>query len=306
MQPPKRNEPILSTQIANKDSQFMPLDYDALMGTRMADKPTIYNDRDAMLYALGVGFGSDPLDQDELSYVFENRPLKTVPTMASILTPGDLLADCGWDYSRMVLGEQKLELYRPLPANGRLLTDSRVVSVIDKGPNKSALISVESEVRMAKDDTALFTVGSTVVARGDGGFGGPNGKGPEAHKLPDREPDMSCDLETQPDQALLFRLCRDRNPLHADPVLARQVGFEKPILHGLCTYGIACRAILKTICDYDYTLITGFNTRFTASVYPGDTVTTEMWQDRNIVSFRCLVRARDSVVIDNGMCSLVG
>jgi acyl dehydratase len=306
MQGPKLHDPILNTQTANKDSHSMPLDYDVLMGTRMSDKPTLYSDKDAMLYALGVGFGSDPLDQHELPFVFENRLLKTVPTMASVLTPGDLLADCGWDYSLMVLGEQKLDLFRPLPEKGRLLTNSRVVSVFDKGADIGAVISVESEVRMAKDDTALFTVGSTVIARGDGGFGGPTGKSPEPHKLPNREPDMSCDLETQPDQALLFRLCRDRNPLHADPSLARQAGFERPILHGLCTYGIACRAILKTICEYDYTLITGFNTRFTAPVYPGDTITTEIWQNRDIVSFRCLVKERDSVVIDNGMCTLAG
>ena len=282
----------------------MPLDYDALMGTRMADRPTHYGDKDGMLYALGVGFGSDPMDENELPYVFENRSLKVVPTMASVLTPGDILADCGLDYSLAVLAEQTLDLYRPLPAKGRLLTDSRVVSVFDKGPDTGAVISVASEVRMAKDDTALFTVGSTVIARGDGGFGGPTGKGTEAHKLPNREPDMTCDLETRSDQALIFRLCRDRNPLHADPSLARQAGFERPILHGLCTYGIACRAILKTICDYDFTLISGFNVRFTAPVYPGETLTTEMWQDRNIVSFRCRVKDRDALVIDNGKCTL--
>ncbi len=284
----------------------MPLDYDTLMGTTMTDKPTHFGDKDSMLYALGVGFGGNPIDENELPYVFEDRSLKVVPTMASILTPGDLLADCGVDYSLAVLGEQRLDLYRPLPPKGRLLTDSRVVSVIDKGADTGALISVESEVRMAKDDTALCKVGSTVVARGDGGFGGPSDKGPEPHELPSRSPDMSCDLDTRADQALLFRLCRDRNPLHADPTLARQAGFEKPILHGLCTYGIACRAILKTICDYDYTLITGFDARFTAPGYPGETVTTEMWQDRNIVSFRCRVKARDAIVIDNGKCTLSG
>ncbi len=105
----------------------MPLDYDALMATQVADRPTVYKDRDSMLYALGVGFGSDPLDENELPYVFEQRSLKTVPTMASILTPGDLLVDCGLDYSMAVLGEQKLDLYRPLPAKGRLLTDSRLL-----------------------------------------------------------------------------------------------------------------------------------------------------------------------------------
>ncbi len=283
----------------------MPLNYDALMGTKMADKPSNYGEKEAMLYALGVGFGTNPEDEAELPFVFEGRSLRTVPTMASILTPGDLLADCALDDSRIVLGEQKLELYRPLPAAGSLLTNSRVVAVVDKGPEIGALIRVESEVRMARGDIAVATVGSTVVARGDGGFGGPSDSGATRHELPTREPDMACDLATRPEQALIFRLCRDRNPLHADPVLARRVGFDKAILHGLASYGIACRAILKTICNYDHTLIAGFDARFTAPVYPGEIITTEMWQDRNVVSFRCLVNERDAVVIDNGKCTLV-
>ena len=113
------------------------------------------------------------------------------------------------------------------------------------------------------------------------------------------------DLPVRPDQALLYRLCGDRNPLHADPAVAAKAGFDRPILHGLCTYGIACRAILKTICDYDFTLITGFDARFTAPVFPGDLLTTDMWQDRNVVAFRCHVKARESVVIDNGKCTLL-
>ncbi len=311
MQPRFLNLPQIKWSISiamldHQESQFMPLNYNTLMGTRMADKPTIYGEKDAMLYALGVGFGSRSQDESELPFVFEGGSLRTVPTMASILTPGNLLADCAWDYSRIVLGEQKLELYRPLPAAGRLLTNSRVVAVADKGPEIGVLIQVESEVRMARDDTALAIVGSTVVARGDGGFGGPSNSGPAPHELPTREPDLACDLATRPEQALLFRLCRDRNPLHADPVLARRVGFDKPILHGLATYGVACRAILKTICNYDHTLIAGFDARFTAPVYPGEIITTEMWQDRNVVSFRCLVNERDAVVIDNGKCTLTG
>ena len=294
----------MQPQIGHDTVTRMPLDYDKLMDTSTADQPSSYDDRDTMLYALGVGFGSDPTDQSELPYVFEGSALKTVPTMASLLTPGDLLKDCGWDYSRVVFGEQRLDLYRPLPPAGKLLTDSRVASAFDRGPDEGAEICVESEVRLAKDDTALFVVRSTVVARGDGGFGGPSGEGPSPHALPTRDPDLTCKLETRPDQALLFRLCRNRNPLHADPALAKEVGFEKPILHGLGTYGIACRAILKTICNYDYTLISGFDVRFTAPVFPGDAITTEMWQDSNIVSFRCVVEAREAVVIDNGKCTL--
>ncbi|MDH3990392.1 MAG: MaoC family dehydratase, partial [Gammaproteobacteria bacterium] len=116
--------------------------------------------------------------------------------------------------------------------------------------------------------------------------------------------DLSCDITTRPDQALLYRLTGDRNPLHADPERARAVGFERPILHGLCTFGIACKAVLQTICDYDHTLIEAFDARFSAPVLPGDTITTDMWQDGNTISFSCSVKARDVIVLRNGKCTL--
>ena len=185
-----------------------------------------------------------------------------------------------------------------------ILINKRVAGAYDRGPKRGAMVLLEAEGRLAKDDTVLFTLGSTIVARGDGGFGGPAGSGPTPHRIPRREPDLSCDIDSRPYQALLYRLNGDRNPLHADPSLARQVGFRVPILHGLCTYGVACHAILQTICDYDFTLISGFDARFSAPVLPGDTITTDMWQDGNIVSFQCSVKERDSVVIKNGRCTL--
>jgi acyl dehydratase len=282
----------------------MPIDYAALMAVAVEDQAVGYTDSEAMLYALGVGFGANPLDRKELPYVYETPLLKTVPTLASVLLPDDFLAGCGWDYNRVLHGSQRLELYRPLPAAADLLVNRRVVAAYDKGPGNGAKILIQSEARMARGEAALFTLGSTLIARGDGGFGGPRGAGPLPHVLPKREPDLSCDIGTRPDQALLFRLSGDRNPLHADPATARRAGFRTPLLHGRCSAGIACRAILKTICDYDYTLITGFDVRFTAPVYPGDTLTTDMWQDRNIVSFRCSVKARDSIVLNNGKCTL--
>lgn len=282
----------------------MTINYESLMSICVEDQPISYTDNDAMLYALGVGFGSDPLDTKELPYVFEEPLLKTVPTMASMLLPGNFLAGCGWNYDRVLHGGQRLELYRPLPAAANLLLNRRVMAAYDKGPNNGAKILVQSEARMAKDDTALFTLGSTLIARGDGGFGGPPGAGPLPHKLPKRDPDLSCNIGTRLDQALLFRLSGDRNPLHASPDAAYRAGFHAPLLHGRCTAGIACRAILKTICDYDYTLITGFDVRFSAPVYPGDILTTDMWQDRNIVSFRSSVKARNAIVINNGKCTL--
>jgi acyl dehydratase len=282
----------------------MPLEYESLLATAVEDRPVSYTDRDAMLYALGVGFCSSPGDMKELPYAFESTALKTVPTFASMLPPADFLADSGWNAARVLLVGLRLDLYRPLPASADLLVNRRVVDVHDRGREHGAMIVVQSEVRLAKDDTALCTLGSTLIARGDGGIGGPRGVPPERHKLPARLPDLSCTSATRPDQALLFRLSGDRNPLHVRPEAAREAGFPRPLLHGRCTYGIACRAILNTICDYDHTLITGFDARFSAPVYPGDTLTTDMWQDRNIVSFRCSVKARNSIVLSNGKCTL--
>jgi len=283
----------------------MPLDHDRLMSLAVNDVAASYTERDAMLYALGIGIGSDPLNHDELAYVTEHQPLRTLPSMASMLVSDDWLAGCGWDRGRLLHGEQSLELYRPLPASARLLVNHRVAAVHDLGETTGARIVVESEARLARDDTAIFSLQSSLLARGEGGFGGKRGPAMLPHRLPRREPDLDCDLPTRPDQALLFRLSGDYHPLHSDPAFARQAGFDGPVLHGRCTYGVACHAILRTICDYDFTLIAGFAARFTAPVYPGDVITTEMWQDRNVVSFRCRVRERDVVVIDNGKCTLV-
>jgi len=282
----------------------MAIDYDALMATRVDDELCVYTEKDAMLYALGVGFGSDPLDRKELPYVFEGATLKTVPTLASMLLPSNFLDECGWIYDQVLHTEMTLDLYRPLPPSARLLINRRVIAVHDRGAKKGAKIRMESEVRLAKNDTVLFTLGNTLLARGDGGFGGAAGENPSPHRLPKREADLVCDLRTRPDQALLFRLSGDLNPLHADPDLAIRLGFDAPLLHGRSTCGVACRAILMTICDYDFTLISGFDVRFTAPVFPGDLITTEMWQEGNIVSFRCLVKARNTVVLNNGKCTL--
>jgi acyl dehydratase len=195
-------------------------------------------------------------------------------------------------------------LYRPLPTAAEMVTNSKVISVQDRGKTRGAAITMVTEARMKRDDTAIYRAESMLIARGDGGCGGTGDPAAVHHRLPDREPDMACDIRTRADQALLYRLCGDFNPLHADPAVAAAAGFERPILHGLCSYGIACRAVLMTICDYDFTLINGFDARFSAAVFPGETLTTEMWQDRNVVSFRCRAKERNVVVLDNGRCTL--
>lgn len=283
----------------------MPLDYDKLIATELKDIEHSYGDVETMLYAQSIGFGRNATDPGELAYVYEQGDiLRTVPTLASAIVPDMFPPDLGWDYSQVLHVEQRLQLYRPMPTAADLLLNKRIVDLFDRGASRGALFLFEVEGRLAKDDSVIFTLGASVMARGDGGFGGPSGSGPKPHRVPRREPDLSCDTSTRRDQALLFRLNGDRNPLHADPGAAAAAGFSVPILHGLCTYGIACKAIIETICDYDHTLIEGFDTRFSLPVFPGDTITTDMWQDGNIVSFQCSVRERGEVVLRNGKCTL--
>lgn len=283
----------------------MTINYDHVMSRSISDFEHSYRDTETMLYAQSVGFGRDPVDLKELDYVYEQgKLLQTVPTMASAIVPDMFPPDLGWDYSQVLHSEQRLQLFRPLPSSANLKLDKRVVDVFDRGPKHGAMFLLEVDGRLAKDDTMLFTLGATVIARADGGFGGQSGAGPRPHRVPRRAADLSCDTPTRVDQALLFRLNGDRNPLHGDPAAARDAGFPVPILHGLCTYGIACRAILKTICDYDHTLIEAFDARFSNPVLPGDTIQTDMWQDGNLVSFQCSARERGVIVLKNGKCLL--
>jgi acyl dehydratase len=283
----------------------MALNYERLMGLKRDGDRFSYGDRETMLYAIGIGMGSDPLDRSELPYVFEQPALKTVPSMATVLTRVPLLKDCGFDYTRVVHGEQRLTLHRPLPPGGELIASARVTEAYDKGPGKGAVIYTETAARSAADGQPMYTLLSVTFARGDGGFGGPAGAGPQPHTVPDRKPDATVTLPTRRDQALLYRLSGDRNPLHADPELAKRVGFPAPVLHGLCTYGVACRAILQSVAAYDHARITGFDVRFSSPVYPGESIATDLWVDGAIVSFRCRIPAREDVmVINNGRCLL--
>jgi acyl dehydratase len=282
----------------------MALNYDKLMGLKRSGDRFSYTDRETMLYAIGIGMSRDPYDEAELAYTFERQKLKTVASMATVLQRVPLLKDCGYDYTKVVHGEQRLTLHRPLEPEGEILVDSRVTEAYDKGPGKGAVIYTELAARSATDNAPLYTLLSTTFARGDGGFGGPNGQGPSPHEIPSRKPDLTAAAETRLDQALLYRLNGDRNPLHADPELAKRVGFPVPILHGLCTYGTACRTILKEVAKYDHTRIRGFDVRFSSPVYPGETILTDMWIDGNVVSFRCRLKERDVTVINNGKCTL--
>ena len=283
----------------------MAINYDQLMASKAVGQEFHYGDRETMLYALGVGFGRDALDQNELGFVYEKN-LKTVPTQATVIAWGaGAMRDSGINYLMVVHGEQKLTLHKPLPAAAQISVDSSVVGAWDKGKDKGAIIVTESVIKEKQSGDKLCTLQSTIFARGDGGFGGPREGAPEPHKMPERQPDMTVEAATLPDQALLYRLSGDRNPLHADPEFAKAAGFPKPILHGLCTYGTCCRAIISSsVCNYDPTIITGFDVRFSSPVFPGETIAVDLWKDGNIVSFRARVKERDTVVINNGKCTL--
>lgn len=282
----------------------MTIDMKVLEAARIRDMKFAYTERDAMLYALSVGMGTDPVDTAELPFVYEGATLRAVPTMAVVLASTGIIRKTGADFTKILHAKQRLVLHRPLPVSGELLADSRVAEVYDKGAGKGAVLVLETSARSAKDDQPLFTFLMTILARGDGGFGGPQGSGPPPHTIPYRPPDASDVYQTRPDAALLYRLNADRNPLHADPAIAAKAGFERPILHGLATYGIACRAVLKTACGYDSSRVRSFDARFSAPVYPGDEVVTDIWIEGASVLFRARVPARDAVVLNNGRCVL--
>ena len=282
----------------------MPFDHQAFASAALNNVPVSYAEADVMLYALGVGLGRDPLNGSELAYVTEHRGLRTLPTFASMVIPDTLVFESGCDTQQILHRAQSLQIFRPLPSAADMLVNQRVLSVADLGPELGAEIQLDTELRLAGDETVICHATSRIIARGDGGFGGNSLARSPRNRMPNRDPDLVCELPTRPDQALLFRLAGDHNPLHSDPATAVAAGFDRPILHGRCTHGIACHAVLKTVCNYDFTLITGFDVRFSSPVYPGDVITTEMWQDGNVISFRCRVRERNAVVINGGRCTL--
>lgn len=284
----------------------MPLDYATVKNWRFDEVRQRYDEKDTMLYALGIGLGQDPEDTGQLRYVYE-KDLQAFPTLSVVLGyPGFWVRDprAGIDWVKVVHGEQRLTVHAPLPASGTVVGKSRNTHVIDKGADKGAIIVTERTLH-GVDGTCLATLQQSTFCRGDGGFGQGDASPPPLPVAPDREPDLRCELRIPPNAALLYRLNADRNPLHADPEVARQAGYPRPILHGLCSYGLAAHAIVKTCCGYDASRLASLNTRFSAPVYPGETLQCDLWRmpDGQI---RFLARAleRNVVVLSNGTAEL--
>lgn len=285
----------------------MPINTDQLMAMKNLGQKYAYTDRDVLLYAVGIGMGADPMDEKELAFVnegtFTPRPMKVVPTFASVAAWGSGPGEMNLNKVMVVDGERDITFHKPLPVAARITADSSVLGVWDKGPGKGAVIRHQTVLR-DESGAPLATLVASRFARGDGGFNGPTEGQPEPHEVPKRAPDRTVDITTRPDQALIYRLCGDRNPLHSDPEFAQKGGFPRPILHGMCTYGITCRGILQTYADYDASAFRQHAARFSSPVYPGETVTMSLWKDGSVISFEAAAKERNVTVIKSGKCVL--
>ena len=285
----------------------MAIDYQRLLAWQVPEIRQAYSVRDSQLYALAVGLGADPVDTRQLPFVYEQNPL-ALPTQAVVLGyPGFWMKEpgTGVDWVRLVHAEQSLTLHRPLPASGEVIGRTRVIGINDKGPGKGAIVYSRRTLHDAASDELIATLDSSTFCRGDGGCGGSDAPPMTMTATPERAPDAVCELPTLPQQALLYRLCGDLNPLHADPEVARAAGFERPILHGLCTFAVAGHALLREACDYDPARLTSMQVRFSAPVYPGETLRTEIWREAHGVAFRTRAVERDIVVLSHGRAQVM-
>lgn len=280
----------------------MALDPDKLLALDIPDIEHTYGPKDCILYALGIGLGQDPMDEDQLAFVYEKnlKVLPTFPVVQGYSAYTFRRPELGITWSHVVHGEHAVRLHAPIAPEGTVIGRSRILDVVDKGADKGALIYSERRIVDKTRGTLLATINQTTFCRADGGFGGAKREVPAPHPMPQREPDLVCDLPTRPETALIYRLSGDVNPLHAEPAFARAGGYPRPILHGLATFGVAGHAILRTVCGYNPARLVAMAGRFSAPVFPGETIRTEMWRDGAIVSFRARAVERDVIAINNG------
>lgn len=287
----------------------MAIDPDALRACRIPRTEMHLTTRDTMLYALGIGFGGDPDDAQELRFTYE-RDLRACPSMATIIAaPHAWIRKAGLGFSgRSVHAGIRFDLHRPLPVEGAFHSQNTLGGIVDKGPGRHLLVETRRRLFVAGSDAPLLDISSTSMLLGEGGIMPAAERAePEAPPaIPARAPDTTIEAATLPQQALIYRLSGDMNPLHADPEVARRAGFARPILHGLCSFGIACRLVLRALCPDAPERLTGMGARFSKPVYPGETLRLQLWHEQpDDVRFRCVVPARDNaVVLDAGTARL--
>jgi acyl dehydratase len=282
------------------------MNLDRLVSRVFPENRAAYTRRDTMLYALSVAACANPLDARELRFVYEND-LQALPSLACVLAhPGFWIKEpeLETNWVMLVHAEQDFNLVNPVPAEGEIIGRYRISGVVDKGPSVGALVYMQKSL-YTTEGLLIGTVGSTYFLRGDGGCGNWGEPAAELPMNPTVDVSGSADVATSPTAALIYRLNGDYNPLHADPDIARRAGFEKPILHGLCTYGIACQTLVRQLCDYDAARLLSMGARFTKPVYPGETIRTEYWTSPGgYVQFRSLSVERNEVVLARGVARI--
>jgi acyl dehydratase len=275
----------------------MPIDPDVAIGAHLPDRTFSWETSDVLLYHLGIGAGSKPgdnLDAGALRYILDNDDLQVLPSFGIVAPtfhetdPPPLdLPGCDINLSQVVHGSQEIEVNGPLPTFGSAVVHTRIVDIWDKG--KAAVIWQEGQAVSAEGDT-LWTVRSSIFVRGEGGWGGDRGASTKM-ELPDREPDCDASYDVTPQQAMLYRLCGDRNPLHADPEFAKAAGFPAPILHGLCSYGIVLRTVTDELLGGDAARVRAFTARFAGVVFPGETIRVRGWHSDEGILVSATIRA---------------
>lgn len=289
------------------------VDYHTLKNWDFGDIVHSYTQRDAMLYALGIGMGQDPLDSGQLGFVYE-KSLQVMPTMAmTFATPGTWWRDprTGVDWVRVLLGEQEVRVFKPLPTSRTVVGRNRVLALVDRGAGKGVLAQLGRDIVDQASGELLAQTRRVEILRGDGGFSQGAGRTDAAvTMLPPMPmdvgpPDIEVKISVAPQAALIYRLSGDYNPLHCDPEVARASGLPQPLLHGLCTMGIAAHAIVRTCCDYDASRLGYFGVRFSSPVFPGDAIRFQIWRSgTREVRLRAYVDARQVTVLDNGIAEL--
>jgi acyl dehydratase len=284
----------------------MPIDPNKARGARLPDGETSYTKDQVILYHLGLGAGVPATDPKELEYTYEKN-LKVLPSFAVVPAFGSMggiasVPGMQFNFAMLLHGEQEVILHKPLPVEAKLKTSAHIPEIYDKG--KAALVIMESTAKNAADDQPLFTNRFSLFIRGEGGFGGDSG--PKVGNVaPERAPDGVVERKTLPQQALIYRLSGDKNPLHADPEFAKLGGFDTPIIHGLCSYGIACKAIVDDVLDGDVAQVARYQARFAGVAFPGETYRIKYWKDG---AKRVLLEAesveRNAKIISNAVIEL--
>lgn len=283
----------------------MPLNYDKLMSLTFEPMRQTYTRKDTILYALGIGVGaSDPCDPAELKYVYEKQ-LVALPTLAVTLAAGAMrLAEpeVGINFRLLLHAEQSLVMHRPLPVEGTVVSEARIDEIYDKGASRGAILYMTRKLFEARSGELLVTLQSVAFLRGDGGFGGKSEGAPKPKPVPaDRPADLTAQLPQMTNQALIYRLAGDYNPLHVDPEVARAAGFDRPILHGLAAYGMVGRALIRALCGDAPDRLRRLDVRFTSPVYPGEPLRLEIWKrGAGEAAFRLVATDRSALVQDFG------